>query len=42
VGRDEALASAPALSCMAMAATPEQIWALHAVPVDQFIASQSP
>lgn len=40
VGRDQALASAPTLSRLETAATPEQAWALHAVLVQQFVASR--
>lgn len=40
VGRDQALASAPTLSRLETAATPEQAWAMHGVLVDQFIASR--
>jgi len=40
VGRDQALASAPTLSRLETAATPEQAWALHGVLLDQFIASR--
>jgi len=39
VGRDRVLASAPTLSRLETAATPEQAWALHAVLMQQFIAS---
>lgn len=42
VGRDEALASAPTLSRLETAATPEQAWALHGVLMEQFIASRRP
>jgi len=40
VGRDRALASAPTLSRLETAATPEQAWAMHGVLVDQFVASR--
>jgi hypothetical protein len=40
VGRDQALASAPTLSRLETAATPEQAWALHGVLMDKFIASR--
>lgn len=40
VGRDQALASAPTLSRLETAATPEQAWALHGVLLEQFIASR--
>jgi hypothetical protein len=40
VGRDQALASAPTLSRLETAATPEQAWALHRVLLEQFIASR--
>ena len=40
VGRDHALASAPTLSRLETAATPEQAWALHGVLIEQFIASR--
>lgn len=40
VGRDQALASAPTLSRLETAATPEQGWALHGVLMDKFIASR--
>lgn len=40
VGRDRALASAPTLSRLETAATPEQAWALHGVLMEQFIASR--
>ncbi len=40
VGRDQALASAPTLSRLETAATPEQGWALHGVLMQQFIASR--
>jgi len=40
VGRDEALASAPTLSRLETAATPEQAWALHQVLLEQFIVSR--
>jgi hypothetical protein len=40
VGRDQALASAPTLSRLETAATPEQAWALHGVLMEQFIASR--
>jgi hypothetical protein len=40
VGRDQALASAPTLSRLETAATPEQARALHGVLMDQFIASR--
>lgn len=40
VGRDQALASAPTLSRLETAATPEQAWALHGVLIEQFIASR--
>jgi len=39
VGRDQPLASAPTLSRLETAATPEQAWALHEVLMQQFIAS---
>jgi hypothetical protein len=39
VGRDQPLASAPTLSRLETAATPEQAWALHEVLLQQFIAS---
>lgn len=40
VGRDQSLASAPTLSRLETAATPEQAWALHSVLIEQFIASR--
>ena len=40
IGRDAALASAPTLSRLETAATPEQAWALHGVLIEQFIASR--
>jgi hypothetical protein len=39
VGRDEALASAPTFSRLENRATRAQVWALHGVLVEQFIAS---
>ena len=39
VGRDEALASAPTFSRLENRATRAQAWALHAVLIEQFIAS---
>lgn len=40
VGRDACLGSAPTLSRLENAAGPRQTWALHAVLLDQFVASR--
>lgn len=40
VGRDRCLGSAPTLSRLENAAGPRQSWALHAVLLDQFVASR--